>query len=132
MIQLSRWKVILVALSVVLGLLFAMPNVLPPAQRAALPGWMPKNAVILGLDLQGSSYLLLEADIAALRAERINNLTEDVRVTLREAAIPATGFQRDETGVVVTIQNPADYDAAVTALMALARPNAGGVADRTV
>lgn len=132
MIQLSRWKVILVALAVLLGLLFAMPNVLTPAQRDALPGWLPSNALNLGLDLQGGSYLLLEVDIAALREERVTNLMEDVRVTLREAAIPVANMTREDAGVVVTIDDPNDYNAAVTALNALVRPGAGGVADRTV
>ena len=33
MIQLSRWKVVLVVLATVFGILFALPNVLPPAAR---------------------------------------------------------------------------------------------------
>ena len=37
MIQLSRWKITLVALSLVLGLFLAYPSVLSPAQREALP-----------------------------------------------------------------------------------------------
>ena len=44
MIQLSRWKVTLVGLSLVFGLLLAYPNALTPEQRASLPGWLPKNA----------------------------------------------------------------------------------------
>ncbi|RZJ74426.1 MAG: protein translocase subunit SecD, partial [Brevundimonas sp.] len=79
MIQLSRWKVILVVVALFLGLLLAFPNVLTPAQRAALPGWLPKNALNLGLDLQGGSYLLLEVDVPAMRAKRVTNLVEDVR-----------------------------------------------------
>ena len=53
MIQLSRWKVTLVVLAALFGVLFAYPNVLSPAQREALPGWLPKNTLNLGLDLQG-------------------------------------------------------------------------------
>ena len=55
MIQLSRWKVVLVVLAVILGALLAYPNLLSPAQRAALPDFVPKNALNLGLDLQGGS-----------------------------------------------------------------------------
>lgn len=54
MIQLARWKVTLVVLSLVVGLLLAFPSVLSPAQRDALPGWLPKNGLNLGLDLQGA------------------------------------------------------------------------------
>ncbi|MGZ9100788.1 MAG: protein translocase subunit SecD, partial [Brevundimonas sp.] len=67
MIQMSRWKVILLALSLALGLLFSYGNALSPAQRAALPGWLPKPTLNLGLDLQGGSYLLLQVDVDAMR-----------------------------------------------------------------
>lgn len=38
MIHLSRWKVILLVLSLLFGLLFSYPNLLTAAQREALPG----------------------------------------------------------------------------------------------
>ena len=112
MIQLSRWKVILVVASAIIGCLLAYPNLLSPAQRAALPGWLPKNALNLGLDLQGGSYLLLEVDLAAMREKRLTNMAEDVRVSMREARININGIQRDQGGVVVTIAQPSQYDAA--------------------
>jgi len=83
MIQLSRWKITLVALSLVLGLFLAYPSVLSPAQREALPSWLPSNGLNLGLDLQGGSYLLLEVDVPEMREKRVSNLMEDVRVSLR-------------------------------------------------
>ena len=132
MIQLSRWKVTLVVLSAILGVLFAYPNMLSPAQREALPGWLPKNALNLGLDLQGGSYLLLEVDVPAMRQARVNNLVEDVRVTLNEAGISTGGFQREAGGVVVTLANPAQNDAAFEALRTLAgAPGPSGQVERT-
>ncbi len=131
MIQLSRWKVILVVLSLVLGVLLAFPNLLSPAQRAALPGWLPKNALNLGLDLQGGSYLLLEVDVAAMRTKRVDNLIEDVRVALREAGIASNQITREPGGAVVVLADPTRQDAAYTALSALVGPaNAGGSTER--
>ena len=52
MVQMSRWKVTLLALALVFGLVFSYANLLSPAQRAALPGWAPKSTLNLGLDLQ--------------------------------------------------------------------------------
>jgi preprotein translocase subunit SecD/SecD/SecF fusion protein len=133
MIQLSRWKVILVVLSLVFGLLLAFPNALSPAQRAALPGWLPKNALNLGLDLQGGSYLLLEVDVDAMRTKRIDNLIEDVRVALREGGIATNQISRETGGAVVTLADPTRQDAAYTALQALVGPtNASGAAERQV
>jgi len=131
MIQLSRWKVILVVLSLVFGLLLAFPNLISPAQRASLPGWLPKNALNLGLDLQGGSYLLLEVDVAAMREKRVDNLVEDVRVSLREAGIATNQITREEGGAVVTLADPTRQDAAYTALASLiGSANASGSTER--
>ncbi|TAJ39598.1 MAG: protein translocase subunit SecD, partial [Brevundimonas sp.] len=120
MIQLSRWKVILVVASAILGCLLAFPNLLSSAQREALPGWLPKNALNLGLDLQGGSYLLLEVDVPAMREKRVTNLIEDVRVTLNGEGIATNGFQREAGGVIVTLANPGQQTAAFEALRQLA------------
>lgn len=131
MIQLSRWKIVVLALSLVFGLLFAYPNLLPQETRARLPGWAPSSGLNLGLDLQGGSYLLLEVDVAAMQAKRLDNLTEDVRVTLREARINTSGLQREPTGVLVTLSDPGRQDAAFEALRLLAGgPNQQGVQER--
>lgn len=131
MIQLSRWKVILVGLSLAFGLLLAFPNAMTPEQRANLPGWLPKNALNLGLDLQGGSYLLLEVDVPAMREKRITNMAEDVRVSLREARISINGIQPEAGGVVVTIAQPGQYDAAFEVIRGLATAGAaGGVQER--
>ncbi len=133
MVQLSRWKVILVVLSLVLGVLLALPNLLTPAQREALPGFMPRNTLNLGLDLQGGSYLLLEVDVAEMRASRIGNLVEDVRVSLAEAQVPVNSLQREPAGVVVSLANQAQADAALEALRTLAgAPGPTGQVERAV
>ncbi len=132
MIHLSRWKVILLALSLFFGVLFAYPNLLTQAQRDALPGWLPKNTLNLGLDLQGGSYLLLEVDVEAMRAKLASNMAEDARLVLSEARININGLQRETNGVVVTIADAGQYQAAVTAMQTLARPDAQGRVDRQV
>jgi preprotein translocase subunit SecD/SecD/SecF fusion protein len=132
MIHLSRWKVILLSLSLVFGLLFAYPNLLTSQQRAALPGWLPKTGLNLGLDLQGGSYLLLEVDVPAMREKRLTNLGEDARTVLEEAGVTPSNIARQGSGVVVTLADPAQMDAAVEAMRGLVRMGPGGVADRTV
>lgn len=132
MIQLSRWKVVLLVAALLFGVLLAFPNALSPAQRASLPGWLPKNALNLGLDLQGGSYLLLEVDVPAMRTKRVDNMVEDVRVTLREDNINTNSLQREAGGVVVTLTNPAQQNAAYEALRTLAGgPNQQGVQERS-
>lgn len=132
MIHLSRWKVILLIASLAFGLWFAFPNALSPAQRAALPGWLPKNALNLGLDLQGGSYLLLEVDVPAMQAKRVSNLAEDARTVLQEASIAVNNISRDATGVTVNLADPAQMQAAEQAMRALVTRDAQGQADRAV
>jgi len=131
MVHLSRWKVILLAAALALGVLFSYANALSPAQRAALPGWLPKPTLNLGLDLQGGSYLLLQVDVEAMREKRLSNLNEDARQVLSEARIGVSGVVRDGNGVVVTVADPAQTNAAVDALRRLLG-GVGMVSDRTV
>jgi preprotein translocase subunit SecD len=131
MVQLSRWKVILVVLSVVFGVLFALPNVLTPAQREALPPFLPKGVLNLGLDLRGGSYLLLEVNTEELRETRVRNLIEDARVSLREERIATTALTPEDRGVLVTLANAAQQDAAFEALQqAAGAPGPNGQAER--
>ncbi len=117
MMQLSRWKLIVVIATVLFGLLFALPNALPAKVREGLPGFMPKSTLNLGLDLQGGSYLLLEVDTTALQKEKLNNLTEEVRRILGNAGTPPQGVSQDGKSVIVVM--PADK--AQAAFVALAK-----------
>ncbi len=49
------------------------------------PKALPDPMVNLGLDLAGGSHILLEADPAQVRAQRIENMEESVRAALRRA-----------------------------------------------
>jgi len=132
MIHLSRWKVVLLVLSLLFGVFFAYPNVLSPAQREALPGWLPSSGLNLGLDLQGGSYLLLEVDVPAMREKRLGNLGEDARTVLAEARVGVLSISRDPAGVVVTLADPSQMDLALQSMRALIGANTSGVVDRSV
>ena len=113
MLALSRWKVGLVLASLLFGLIFTLPNLVPPG---TLPGWMPGQRLNLGLDLQGGSYLLVEVDTVALKKEKLTNLTEDVRTQLHNAQIDFTNLALSGETIGVNVTNPAQYDAAYTLL----------------
>ncbi|MFN3537448.1 MAG: protein translocase subunit SecD, partial [Brevundimonas sp.] len=132
MIQLSRWKVYVVAAALLLSALFAFPNLLTPAQRDALPGFVPSGVLNLGLDLQGGSYLMLQVDVDEVRETRVNSLVEDMRVILGGARIAFSDLQRQPGGFTVTINDPANYDRALSELQQLARPSSTGASDVAV
>jgi preprotein translocase subunit SecD len=106
MMQLSRWKFVTVTAAIIFGLLFTLPNLLPAGVRDAMPGFLPKKTLNLGLDLQGGSYLLLEVDTKALRKEKATNLLEDVRKSLRDEQILFSDLVLAPTGVTVRITDP--------------------------
>ncbi|QIG79334.1 protein translocase subunit SecD [Stakelama tenebrarum] len=83
MLDFPRWKVWLTWVAIVVCVLMAVPSLLPGTARNALPGWVPKPTVNLGLDLAGGSYLLLEGDVAQFRADRLDTMRETVRQELR-------------------------------------------------
>ena len=132
MLRPSRWKTFLVLASVVFGILFSLPNVLTPSQLASWPGWLPHQKLNLGLDLQGGSYLLYEVDTDALRKERLTNLLEEARQTLREAKIEITDPTQTVGDVSFRITDPAQVAPAMTALAKVGSPLANGVRDVTV
>ncbi|MBV8683409.1 MAG: protein translocase subunit SecD [Caulobacteraceae bacterium] len=109
MLALSRWKIILVAVSFLFGLIFTLPNIVSPS---SLPSWLPHQRINLGLDLQGGSYLLLEVDTNALNQERLTNLTEDIRTKLQTAQYPFSGLGVHGNTISVRIDDPTKAQAA--------------------
>jgi len=133
MMTLSRWKVILVVLATVFGLLFTLPNLLPVNLRNQLPAFMPKKTLNLGLDLQGGSSLLYSVDTVALRTERLTNLVEDVRSTLREKDIAFTDLAVVGDAINMRITDPAQVSEASNALRrSVGAPLAGAAGGRDV
>ena len=83
MYKLSRSRIIVILAICLIGIFFAVPNLVP--NKAALPSWW--QPVNLGLDLQGGSNLLLEVKIDDVLKERMNTIEDEVRQTLREYKI---------------------------------------------
>lgn len=84
MLQVARWRVILVLVVTLLGIMFAAPNVLPESTRNQLPAFLQKT-INLGLDLRGGSQLLLEVDVATLRRSQVENIQDQLIRSLRDA-----------------------------------------------
>ncbi|GLK75927.1 protein translocase subunit SecD [Methylopila jiangsuensis] len=122
MLHFSFWKTAAVLALCALGVLFALPNVLPQSVRDAYPSWFPARTIVLGLDLQGGSQLLLEVDGEALTRSRAVALQEDVRRQMREARIGTSEIRLDGRAVSVTVRDAADLAKAQERLRTLAQP----------
>ncbi len=129
MLKLSRWKVTLVVLATLFGIVFTVPNLLPASVTASLPGAL-RQKLNLGLDLQGGSYLLLEVDTAALQKQKLTNLTEDARRELGTLGAAFSGLGVVGDTVQVRITDSTKLDAAQAALAKLAQPLQGAVGGR--
>jgi len=126
MLQVARWRVILVIIVTVLGIVFALPNVLPQNLRDQLPRFLPHQTINLGLDLQGGSYLQLQVDTATLRRQQLENITDMMASALREAEPQIRNTGRTVVGDAARLRlvDPTDLERARTALRTLVRPNA--------
>src|SRR5665213_457593 len=84
MLHFRRWQVIGILAVVLLGFLAVIPNFLSKETLASWPSFLPKNQLVLGLDLQGGAYLLYEVDRNEYMEKRLRDLTSDVRRSLLE------------------------------------------------
>ena len=108
MIHIPLWKTILVIGVCLLGIVFVSPNFFTEKQLENLPGWFPKNTLVLGLDLQGGAHLLLEVDFEAALQEQMNTLSDAIRTTLRKERIGYTGLSAKKDFVTLILRDPTD------------------------
>jgi preprotein translocase subunit SecD len=101
-----------------------IPNFLPDRWIQALPKWAQRQ-LVLGLDLQGGSHILLEVDSGAVRREMLQNLQDDVRRLLREARVPYTGLAVRNNLVEVRVSREGDIQPALGKLRELSQPLGG-------
>jgi len=127
MMYFSRAKTFMVLGVCLLGLLLALPNLMP-----APADWMPWRRVHLGLDLRGGSYLLMQVDMAAVEHERLDALADNARSVLLKAQIGYRdlGARPNDHRVFLHLRDPAQNDAALTQLrgIPMAVPNEFDVA----
>ncbi|MDQ2077984.1 protein translocase subunit SecD [Marinimicrobium sp. ABcell2] len=81
------------SLVILLGLLSALPNVLPDTTLEKLPDWYAANQLALGLDLRGGSHLLLAVDTSEI-------LPEESLDEVMERSLEVVRRRLDETGMV--------------------------------
>ncbi|MDP9138607.1 MAG: protein translocase subunit SecD [Pseudomonadota bacterium] len=127
MLNFSRWKAISILVAVAIGLLFALPNAVDETLWKRLPVIGGLNPMVLGLDLQGGSHVLLEVDRRDLETQLSKQLIADIRQALREQKIRYSGLGRAGTAVTVRITDAADHDRALTELRKLSQPVSTGI-----
>lgn len=124
MLYFTRWKALAIILTALVVCLCAVPNFFPEATVKGWPAWTQRR-LVLGLDLQGGSYLLLEVDSNYVKKEKLDQIRDDVRRTLRDAKIGYTGLAVRNDAVEVRISRDTDAPNAVAKLRELSQPLGG-------
>src|SRR6202049_3890005 len=119
MLYFTRWKALAIILTALVVCLCAVPNFFPEAKVKTWPAWAQRR-LVLGLDLQGGSYLLLEVDSNYVKKEKLDQVRDDVRRVLREARIGYTGLNVRNDTVEVRVKDT-DLQNALTKLRQLSQ-----------
>ena len=129
MLRFANWKLASVLALVAAALLVIVPSFMRTetvdALAARLPGFIPMRQIVLGLDLQGGAYMLMEVDHASVVKSQVEALRDDVRQKLRDGRIAISGgIAVQPRGVLVRVADPAERAKAFDA------PAVGEPADR--
>src|SRR5689334_21525914 len=90
MLNVSRLKATMILATALIVCLFAVPNFFPEKVAQSWPKWAQRH-IVLGLDLQGGSHILLEVDANEVRKQKVDALREDVRRVLRDNKFVTAG-----------------------------------------
>jgi len=126
MLYFTRWKVLAIVLTALVVCLCAVPNFFPESTVKTWPAWAQRR-LVLGLDLQGGSHILLEVDGNSVRKDKLAQVADDARRVMREAKIRFTGGIAVRGDTVEVRVAEADVPAALAKLRELAQP-VGGLA----
>jgi preprotein translocase subunit SecD len=124
MLYFTRWKALAIILTALVVCLCAVPNFFPESRVKTWPLWAQRH-LVLGLDLQGGSYLLLEVDSNYIKKEKLDQIRDDVRRVLRENRIVYTGLVARNDAVEVRISKDTDQPVALGKLRDLSQPLGG-------
>jgi preprotein translocase subunit SecD len=124
MLYFTRWKALAIILTALVVCLCAVPNFFPEATVKTWPKWAQRH-LVLGLDLQGGSHILLEVDSNSVKKDKLDQVRDDVRRSLRDAKISYTGLNVRNDAVEVRITRDTDLQGALTKLRELSQPLGG-------
>ena len=132
MLRFAPWKIASIIAMTVFAVLVIVPSLLGPNARDALishlPKWVPARAIVLGLDLQGGSHVLLEVDNSSVVKTMVENLRDSVRRVLRDEKVSISGgIGVLPRGLQLRIPDPAELQRVLPKLQQLTTPASAGL-----
>ena len=130
MLYFSKWKTGVIWGFALLGILCALPNLIPEKSLSTYPPIVREMRLNLGLDLRGGSHLLMQMDKKALQDKQLKVLRGAVRQVLRgkrdegaaTPAIRAKALTVKSGAVEFRPFNEADLDKAFERVKTLIEP----------
>ncbi len=123
MLYFAPWKTTLIVLAAIAAVVFAVPNAFDEEAVERWPDFLPKQQIVLGLDLQGGAHLLLQVERDSLVNDRLEVLQDDVRTSLRNERIGYTGLSVQDDAVQLRIRDLDRLDDARNTLGTLIAPS---------
>ena len=105
MVQFKKWQLYLVILFSFFAILFSLPNFLSKETLKKFPTFIPSDQIVLGLDLQGGSYLLIEVDTESVISENFETFSKGLRLSLRKKRISYSKFNIKNNNLFFNIKD---------------------------
>lgn len=127
MLQFSPFRTAIIAIVAVLGIFFTLPNLVSKDMLANFPDWLPKQQIVLGLDLQGGSHLLLQVNREDIVTERVKEVRRDARSILANDNGIGNIITTADDNLTIELTDPTRLQDAKTALETLQNTVTGSV-----
>src|SRR5262245_30394504 len=124
MLYISKWKATAILLTALICCLFAIPNFFPESTVQRWPKWAQRH-IVLGLDLQVGSHILLQVDANDVRRQKLQALQDDVRKVLREVRVGLSRAPFIRGNSVEVVVRESDVQQALSKLRELSQPLGG-------
>ena len=76
--KLPKIRVLLIFITVILGIIYSIPNFINISDKDKSIPFLPGKSINLGLDLKGGSYLLLKANMDIVFSEKLEIIMSEI------------------------------------------------------
>lgn len=105
MLQISKWKALLVCFICVMSIYLSIPSIFPHLLESPYARFLPSNKLNLGLDLRGGGYILLELDLKSYAKEQVQRNLDALRGQLKNSPFQVADFRSEESKIIFTSLN---------------------------
>ena len=109
-IESLKVRLIIISLSIVLGLIYFMPNIIPFEKES---WWPSKNKLVYGLDIQGGLHLVLAAEVNEILQERLSRQGQEIKTELEKEGIKSS-IKSDASSIFINLEKEGQLETAAS------------------